>query len=876
MSKLKSVYTRIRQVPKLGGLISRLVWAAKGLMGRPVVVAAEPPQHYLVPPRQQSQSEAGPSNTTHESLTQPPDIQAIVWSAISSALKSRVSDLEAQLEQFDRPPLPNPAPRRLSKRRPTSGKALSFSIVINTLNRADSLRKTLQSLEWLANPRFEVIVVPGPCTDHTLAVVDEWKGRVRLAHCPEANLSMSRNIGISMAKGDVVCFIDDDAIPEPNWLDALNDAYQEGFDGVGGFIRDHSGVEFQSKIIVCDRLARSTMFESFEEANVSQAPHAPHFLSLTGTNCSFRRSALLDIGGFDEAFAYFLDETDVNVRLMDAGGVQHITELAEIHHKYAESHLRDSRRVPKSIYLPVRSTAYFCLQNSLSETDLSIIANHLIKYATDLIKDKDWYLREHYIDSSHHARLLDDIGRGLTDGIKLALEGQPRKLLSEATLAAYAQEKFQPFVARLPAQQRLKICFLSQEYPPGPVGGIGAWTKSLSEGIAALGHEVTVVTRSSAGIDTVDFETGVWVHRLVPKHFPNRLTPDLRNLPPVIADWAHTVSDEIDRIHKIRGVDVVSGPIWDVEPIGVLLSGRHRLVVSLHTTYGLALPFKPDWLSNTNYRRAHVDKVIEAEVELLTQAPSLLANSQTIVDELAALHSVDNLRARCQIAPHAARDLGQAERAERLITNNDTIKILFVGRLEPRKGADFALEAAVITVDRFPNVTFTFVGDDGIEVDGSTLHQSLKSRRPDLIAAGRIVFTGATSHEVLISHYASADIFLAPSRFESFGLIFVEAMSFGLPVVVGDISAAREIIEDRVDGRLIDLSRVDAFAECLAELIESPALRKALGHAALSKVQARYSVDSMVQQCLALYKNPVGQPTDVHPTAQATLTAPLK
>ena len=99
----------------------------------------------------------------------------------------------------------------------------SVSIVINTLNRADSLDKTLESFRWLNyDGDFEVIVVNGPSTDHSAKVVDKWCEHIRAATCDRPNLSMSRNIGINEARGEIVCFIDDDGVPEPEWLNQIS------------------------------------------------------------------------------------------------------------------------------------------------------------------------------------------------------------------------------------------------------------------------------------------------------------------------------------------------------------------------------------------------------------------------------------------------------------------------------------------------------------------------------------------------------------------------------------------------------------------------------------------------------------------------------
>lgn len=128
----------------------------------------------------------------------------------------------------------------------TSSAPPLFSVVINTYNREQSLEQTLEGLRYLDYPRTEVVVVNGPSTDGTEALLDAWKDRVKIARCAERNLSVSRNIGICAAAGEFVAFIDDDAVPEPEWLDQLLAGYDTPMIGAtGGIVYDHTGYTFQ-------------------------------------------------------------------------------------------------------------------------------------------------------------------------------------------------------------------------------------------------------------------------------------------------------------------------------------------------------------------------------------------------------------------------------------------------------------------------------------------------------------------------------------------------------------------------------------------------------------------------------------------------------
>src|SRR5947209_6412915 len=184
----------------------------------------------------------------------------------------------------------------------------SFSIVINTYNRAASLRNTIQGLLSQDYPDFEIVVVNGPSTDNTADMLRDFSAVIKTADCPTRNLSISRNIGICAAAGDLVAIIDDDAVPEPEWLTQLAAGFDtEDVGAAGGKVLDHTGYSFQYHYSTADRLGNA-QWDLTEASPHLNFPWSFRFPYLQGTNACFRRSALLDIGGFDEEFEYYLDE----------------------------------------------------------------------------------------------------------------------------------------------------------------------------------------------------------------------------------------------------------------------------------------------------------------------------------------------------------------------------------------------------------------------------------------------------------------------------------------------------------------------------------------------------------------------------------------
>src|SRR5690349_8440055 len=123
----------------------------------------------------------------------------------------------------------------------TATAMLTISIVINTYNRASYLKRLLVGLNQLCDVDFEVIVVNGPSTDETELLLEQYRGRLKAIQCPTRNLSYSRNLGIAASAGDIIVFIDDDALPaDRQWLNRIVQAFADDIDGrlgaVGGAV----------------------------------------------------------------------------------------------------------------------------------------------------------------------------------------------------------------------------------------------------------------------------------------------------------------------------------------------------------------------------------------------------------------------------------------------------------------------------------------------------------------------------------------------------------------------------------------------------------------------------------------------------------------
>ena len=150
------------------------------------------------------------------------------------------------------------------------------------------------------------------------------------------------------------------------------------------------------------------------------------------------------------------------------------------------------------------------------------------------------------------------------------------------------------------------------------------------------------------------------------------------------------------------------------------------------------------------------------------------------------------------------------------------LNILFVGRLEKRKGLRYLLEAYGKLKWDLPNIRLIVVGPGNPDKESYRVISSHNLQDVD--------FVGRVSYEDLPRYYASADIFCSPATgAESFGIVLLEAMSAGKPVVASDIEGFRGIITDGEQGLLVQKKDSDALANALGALARDPELRRRLG-----------------------------------------------
>ena len=197
----------------------------------------------------------------------------------------------------------------------------SVTVVVCTYNGSGTLRETLDALTALDYPSFDVIVVDDGSTDGSARIAQEFD--VRLLRMGEnRGLSAARNAGLEAARGEIVAYLDDDAYPDPHWLRYLALTYEERpVLAAGG-----PNLAPPSDGVMARAVARAPGNPTHVLLSDGEAEHIP------GCSFSFRRDALLAIGGFDERFRIAGDDVDACWRLQERGSIGYSPAALVWHH----------------------------------------------------------------------------------------------------------------------------------------------------------------------------------------------------------------------------------------------------------------------------------------------------------------------------------------------------------------------------------------------------------------------------------------------------------------------------------------------------------------------------------------------------------------
>jgi D-inositol-3-phosphate glycosyltransferase len=369
----------------------------------------------------------------------------------------------------------------------------------------------------------------------------------------------------------------------------------------------------------------------------------------------------------------------------------------------------------------------------------------------------------------------------------------------------------------------------------GDGGGMNVYVRELTSALARSGVSCDVFTRAwSPDLPpVVEVEPGLRVHH-VPAGPLHAVAKEA--LPTVVDEFTDRVLESM-RAAPDHPYTSVHANYWLSGLSGHVIKHELNLplVCTFHTLDRVKAESMPEEVeADMPHRRA------EAEADIIECSDAVLASCSVEADQIASLYGGDPGRIR--IVPpgvdHAFFGPGHRPQARRALgLPLDGRLLLFVGRIQPLKGADVAVEtlAELLDGDGEPYRLVVVGGPSGPH--GEKALQGLVDLADARGVRDQVHFVDPQPHELLSSYYRAADVCLVPSRSESFGLVALEAAACGTPVVASAVGGLTTLVDHGHTGFLVDEPDAVAYAAAVRRVFDAPLAAERLSTASVLRAR---------------------------------------
>lgn len=395
----------------------------------------------------------------------------------------------------------------------------------------------------------------------------------------------------------------------------------------------------------------------------------------------------------------------------------------------------------------------------------------------------------------------------------------------------------------------LKIAFISYEYPPETGGGgIGTYLSIIAPAIQKLGHKVVVFAGTKK-------EESFWENDFVYR-IPCRNTEDFDD----------NTTPHFKHIHEDIGFDIIEGT--DYSAWGLSIKKQYPeipLVLKLHTPSFLVdlLQFQPlafqqklrfifGALRRFKIPHLPVEPKIKDylhEVNIFRIADAYSSPSKSILSKLVEFNVIDHKTPSFILPiPLSINENILKIESRKVLTS---VNIIFIGRLEIRKGVIELSNAIPLILNKHPDIKFTFVGRAANSPKKQVDMISYLSKKLQKYS-DHITFTGGVPHEKIAAYLETGDIFIFPSHYESFGIVCTEAMAAGKAVIGSKNGGMVEILDNGNCGLMTEINSVE-IAKNISRLILDSELRSRLGELARERVLNKYNLNDILNKQIDIY-----------------------
>jgi glycogen(starch) synthase len=392
----------------------------------------------------------------------------------------------------------------------------------------------------------------------------------------------------------------------------------------------------------------------------------------------------------------------------------------------------------------------------------------------------------------------------------------------------------------------MRVLHLTTEFPPVIYGGLGTAVGGL------------VAASSEAGIETAVLLVGAGGDQAYRPSVPTDLgtmnEPALRLIAGI---HVHPVSHADAERYALRLI-----LDWQPDVLHLHVFWLWPLARALRNRTGLRIVYTVHSLDRAEYELGQGPSEClsqwDTQADLIASADLIVALTRNERDLL--IEYCPQVGDRIRVIGNGIEDTGGAREAVRNRSSNEVPLVLFTGRFVERKGIREFLAAAALVLNERPATRFVLAGGHR-HCDGASMARYWMPE--ELFACGdRVHFTGWLSVEELAVWYRIADILAVPSWYEPFGMVVLEGMLYGLPILASNIGGPAEILEQERTALLVPPRNPVALAHGLLRLIDDPPLRRQLGLAAARAVREKWSYVRAVQKMKIVYNEGMARRRD--------------
>jgi glycosyltransferase involved in cell wall biosynthesis len=385
----------------------------------------------------------------------------------------------------------------------------------------------------------------------------------------------------------------------------------------------------------------------------------------------------------------------------------------------------------------------------------------------------------------------------------------------------------------------VNILFLSRDYPPNLIGGVGIYVLEMSRLLARLGHRVYVLTQAVEYPGSY-IDQGVTVFRIKPARL-KWLSFIRKRLPGTVErlEYSWAVFRKLNKTTRRYSIDIIESSEARFEGFWYfLLRKKPKLVIKLHTPEAIALK-----LDNV---RPDLDYKVRFLLERwwIKRADSLIGLTQAVKD-LVAEHFGISLNG-APLVPNPI-DIGFFKPLDSGIKHASPTTVLYVGRLEFRKGTHVLMRAIPHVLAAMPATKFVFVGKD------SGMKQYLTRKAKESGYSDNISIIEGVPRYRLREFYQNCAICVLPSLWENHPYTCLEAMACAKPVIAAKTGGFPEIIQDRVNGILVEAGSSRGLAGAIISLLSDKDLSENLGRNARKTMEGHYRPEEVAQRTVSVY-----------------------